>query len=156
MNFIKELFDYMATAGTVGAYAMVSVMLIIIGYFKHLKPFLTEFYSLKTSIQGVSITHTEASEKLRAIKEKIEKLEVSIESDIEDLTSEIEKQHDTYQVETMNKINSLEKELTTLIQRSEKIKSFNEQFHTEVMIEMVKLQTKVEYLNPNLVKGLQK
>lgn len=156
MNFFKELFEYLATAGTAGAYAMVSLILIIIGYFKYLKPFLSEFYSLKTSIEGFSISHGKASEKLNGIKGEIEKLEVKIDSNDDNLTSEIEKQHNSHQVEILNKLGSLEKELETLIHRSEKIKSINEQFRSEVMIEMVKLQSKVEYLNPNLVKGLQK
>lgn len=155
-SLLKGLFESLLIGGTVGVYAMASLILIIIGYFKYLRPFLQDFYDMK----GVVSSFNQKSDSQSITLEKIHHILLELNSIIDKKGDSIvvscNSENSIVHKELKNLMDLIEKELLVVLDRTEKISSKNENNHREIMVEIAKLQTRLEFLNTSAVRGIQK
>ena len=153
---LKGLAEVLLVGGTVGAYAMISVILLIVGYFKYLKPFLQEFYELRHSIGEFKVSHTEQSSELSDIKYRLEEIKKLINFKGEDLLSKISSGHKDYYIELRNTMSLVEKEILVLLDKTDKIQTKDDSSQRDLMVEIAKLQTRLEFMSPLGLGGIRK
>lgn len=155
-SILKGLADVLLVGGTIGGYAMISVILIVVGYFKYFKPFLTEFYDLRGAIEDFQASHEIQNTELVELHRLLVDTNELISKKGDDMVMAVQADHEAYHKELRNLIDLVEKELLVVLDRTEKITSKNDNSHREVMIEIARLQTRLEYMNPSVARGIQK
>lgn len=155
-TLFKGLADFLLVGGTVGGYAMISVILIIVGYFKYLKPFLTEFYDLRNAIESFQEAHDDHNKELVDLHRLLVSTNELIDKKGDVMIHAVQADHESYHKELRNLIDLVEKELLIVLDKTENITSKNDNSHREVMVEIAKLQTRLEYMNPSVARGIQK
>jgi hemerythrin-like domain-containing protein len=157
MEFVvKKLSDSIVSAGTAGGFALVILILLIYGYFKYLMPYLKEFYEIKGEVEKFGVSHVNQNEYLKEITHDLEKLSEKIERFEKDIKQELKNDSKGYYRGSMNHIEKLESQITMLIARSGEIKDKAENDHKNIMIEIAKLQARLEYSNNYMARGIQK
>jgi len=156
-TIIKGLADLLLVGGTVGGYAMITIILLIVGYFKYLKPFLTDFAKIKQTIDNFVSSHTKLKDLAQDIEEKIDHVVEIAQNEHKELGKDIKTEHREHHAEVLNLIKSLNKELEALNRRADSSESKLNSNQKEITIEMAKLQTRLEYMNQgNVARGIQK
>jgi flagellar hook-basal body complex protein FliE len=155
-TIIKGLADLLLVGGTVGSYAMITIIMLIVGYFKYFKPFLTDFAEIKGTLDVFMNSHGELSVIGEDIERKLDDVIRIAQSEHGRLGEDIKTEHREQQAELLNLLKTLNKELDQLQGKSEKLKMKTEDNHKDVMIEIAKLQTRLEYMNQSGARGIQK
>lgn len=155
-TIIKGLADLLLVGGTVGGYAMITIIMLIVGYFKYLKPFLAEFYTIQGKLQVFVVAHDKLNDKGEDISRTLQKILELSETEHSTLSAKIDSEHKKHQTELLNLLQILNKELDALQGDSDKSKVRSEDNHREIMVEIARLQTRLEFMNQSGVRGLQK
>ena len=155
-TMIKGLADLLLVGGTVGGYAMIVIILLIVGYFKYFKPFLSDFADIKGTLDTFMKSHGRLAVMGKDIEDKIDDVINIAKTEHGKLSEDIKHEHREQQTELLNLLKSLNKELEQLQGKSERIKVKSDDNHKDVMIEIAKLQTRFEYMNQSGARGLQK
>jgi len=159
-TIIKGLADLLLVGGTVGGYAMITIILLIVGYFKYFKPFLVDFYTMKKVIEEEFEDHKRIMTKIDQILRDIEKNGENVLKETKGVSSELQTDHRALQTELVNILNNLVRDVAYNIDsKTGDAKNRIEENHREIMIELTKLQSKMDYgynSYSNGMKGLQK
>jgi len=153
---VKKLGDSIVSAGTAGGFALVILLLMIYSYFKYLMPYLEEFYKIKGKIDNFEESHSSQNEILKVIIQDLERLNALITQTEKDMSRDIQNEATNNYKGMVNQYEKLEKQVQTLIDRSSGIKERSEKDHQEILIEIAKLQTRLEFMNQSGTRGLQK
>jgi len=138
---IKKIFDFLLVGGTVGAYAMGSLILIIIGYFKYLRPYLSDFEEMKNDIKSMkSMPGNLASQ-----KEDFNDLFLDIKKQIEEtkliVIDEGKRDGHEKSKEILNILEKMERDLHVLLKKMENTSmKVSENFY-EIKVELARIST---------------
>ena len=156
-TIIKGLADLLLVGGTVGGYAMITIILLIVGYFKYLKPFLSDFEKIQRTIDNFVSSHSKLTHLSASIEEKIEHVVTNSQSEHSLLRKDINVEHREHHLEVLNLVKQLNKEIDELHRKSDVILRKLDENQKEITIEMAKSQTRLEYMNQGVgVRGIQK
>ena len=155
-SLIKSLADLLLVGGTVGGYAMVTVIMLIVGYFKYLKPFLSDFEEMKYNIEDHTQSHNRIISLGQDIKDNIEKSTKKVTDLNSKILDKVLTENKENHVDSINLFKGLNRDIGNLLKILERLEIKTEENHKNVMIEIAKLQTRLEYFNQSGVRGLQK
>ena len=153
----KMLAELLARLGEPGAGASVlTVIFLIFAYFKYLQPYLQDFEFIKNFLKTIPKVNEGFNDKLDKIQNSLERFNKIELSKMNDITKEIlfinSKEHDKLIVE-FGKIRYLIEEI---VRKNEKISDRDLRYLNDIILELSKLQSKVEYINVGGLGGLQK
>ena len=136
--------------------SLITVVFLVVAYFKFLKPYLVDFEFIKNFLKSIPEVHEEYDDKLTKIQVTLENLTeieiLKIEELSKDFMNKNTREHDKLVVE-FGKIRYLIEEV---VRKSEKISDRDLSTLNEIILEISKLQSKVEYINIGGLGGIQK
>jgi len=154
-TLIKGIADLLLVGGTVGGYAMITIILIIVGYFKYLKPFLSDFYEMKEVIDKFQGSLGNITTSNKDIRMQLERSVDFIGQAQKVFKTDLSRDNREHHTELLNLVKELNKELGHLQSKSEKLEGKSEDNHKELLIEITKLQTRLEYANQGSISGMR-
>ncbi|MCK5536492.1 MAG: hypothetical protein KAI79_06675 [Bacteroidales bacterium] len=153
---MKEIFELFIVSGTVGAYAMLSVILLIVGYFKYLLPYLKDFNDIKEYLSTLPSTYRIQQSKLKEISELTKDISEKDKNYYDKYFSNIRISNEKTQTLMINEIGKIKYLLEDVIKKDDKISSNVSDSFNELMIEIIKLQTRLEYMPSTMPGGIRK
>ncbi len=130
--------------------------MLIVGYFKYLKPFLTDFNSIKKDIDVFIKNHKLLNTKAEDIRADLGKLVEIAQQEHKEITKDIAVEHKEYHNELLNLIKTVNKELEDMTNKSNTASNKSDDNHRNLMVEIAKLQTRIEYMQNPGMRGIQK
>ena len=151
-----EIIGMFLVSGTVGIYALLSLVLMIVGYYKYFKPFRKDFDQVKIFIDAVPKEHEEFSKQIDHLEKIInnnnnENITIMKEG-LRDSDLHNSNEHRNIGVE-FSKIKYLIEELA---RKEEKFFDKNNSTFNDIMVILSKLETKLDYQNQQGLGGIRK
>ncbi len=145
-----EILGMFLVSGTVGMYSLIAVILLIVGYYKHLRPYLADFEEIKVYLKTIPNEHTKFNDKIDGIdnKQKSNHKEMldALDKKINESVSFNETDHNKISVE-FSKVKYL---IEQLAQKEDKLYDKNEDAFSEIILALTKLETRLDYQNQGL------
>ena len=151
-----ELLNAFLISGAVGTYALITLVLLIVGYFKHLKPYLEDFNEIKMFIRSVPEAHEgfhNEMENIQELQRDNHEATLSLINIKVDESMDFNKNdHRNISVE-FSKIKYLIEELA---RKEDKFFDKNNDAFKEIMLSLTKLETRLDYQSPSGAGGIRK
>ena len=137
-------------------YSVIVVILLIIGYFKYLKPFLADFEYIKTFVSTVSITHTEFHKKLDKLSDEVKDLNRDSNLFLDKKFSEADIHNSKEHLAISNEFGKIKYLMEEMARKGEKISDKDSAIFNDIILELSKIQSKLDYMNTGGLGGLKK
>ena len=155
-RFLSEVLGGFLVSGVFGAYAFITVILLVVFYFKYMKPFLVDFEDIKTFLKTIPDVHKGFNKQIYDISELIKdnhKNEMLFrDKKINELVLDNNKAHGAIGTE-FGKMKYLIEELS---RKDEKFYDKNNEAFSRIILELTKLETRLEYQNGPVLGGIRK
>ncbi len=155
-KIFREVIDGLVMGGSFGGFALLVLLLMVVGYFKYLKPFFEDFYALKGETDKARGMNADNVNILKDLRSKVENLETIVLDGADTISKNISGVNREIYSEVKNLLVTIEREVVVLLERTEKMSGKSDDIHKDLMIEIARLQTRLEYMNPTLPRGLKK
>lgn len=137
-------------------FGIMTIMALMIGYFKYLKPFLEDFDGVKSHLSRVTMEHKDMDNKLDVMS----KLFVSKYGHLTDRLDEQDKSnivmHDKIKTEVIGEMHKIGYRIEDISKRVIESDERNVNARREVAIDLTRIQSRLEYMSPSGARGLQK
>lgn len=151
-----EILGMFLVSGTVGIYALVTLVLLIVGYFKHLKPYLADFEIIKQRLSVLPEKHADFNKRIdileKLIKESHKEDLSTMERKFREAGTLNSKDHRDIGIE-FGKIKYIIEEVA---RKEEKFFDKNNDAFSTILLELAKLETRLDYQNLTNLGGIRK
>ena len=155
-KFLGEVFGAFILSGAFGVYAFIIVILLVIFYFKYMKPFLGDFEDIKSFLGSLPEVHDDYNTKLEEIVELMSETHkediIYRERKIRELVAENNKAHNAIG----NEFSKMKYLIEELSRKDEKFFDKNNEAFSKIILELTKLETRLEYQNGPVLGGIRK
>ena len=156
MTEIVHLIETLFHSGMGGTYAMILIIMAIYSYFKFLKPYLQDFNEMKQFLISVPASHIKFNKRLDKIEDIIIESKKEIMSLDRDLFRDYNSNNDKLHIDIVVDLNRLRESISSLLDGGVVMSTKNEENFKNILIELVKLESRIEFMNGSPYKGLQK
>ena len=155
-RFLSEVLGGFLVSGALGAYAFITVILLVVFYFKYLKPYLADFEEIKSFLRTIPAVHDRYDKNItkifELIKDNYSDNIVEREKKLNELILDNNKAHGAIGTE-FGKMKYLIEELS---RKDEKFYDKNNDSFSKILLELTKLETRLEYQNGPTLGGIRK
>ena len=155
-RFLSEVLGGFLVSGALGAYAFITVILLVVFYFKYLKPYLADFREIKSFLRTIPAVHDRYDKNItkifELIKDNYSDNIVEREKKLNELILDNNKAHGAIGTE-FGKMKYLIEELS---RKDEKFYDKNNDSFSKILLELTKLETRLEYQNGPTLGGIRK
>ena len=155
-RFLSEVLGGFLVSGALGAYAFITVILLVVFYFKYLKPYLADFEEIKSFLRTIPAVHARYDKNItkifELIKDNYSDNIVEREKKLNELILDNNKAHGAIGTE-FGKMKYLIEELS---RKDEKFYDKNNDSFSKILLELTKLETRLEYQNGPTLGGIRK
>ena len=153
-HMLKDIVTIFVDHGNL--FGVMTIMVLIIGYFKYLKPFLEDFDGVKTHLHTVTDDHKELDHKLAKLKDVIDNKHLLLIKQFEESDKINSTTHETIKVELLTELHKIGYRLDETTKRVVESDNRNTTAHREVAIDLTRIQSRLDYMSPSGARGLQK
>ena len=137
-------------------FGVMTIMALIIGYFKYLKPFLEDFDGVKTHLHVVTADHKELDNKLIKVENTINTKHDVVIHRMEENDKVNASAHEKIKIEMLTELSKIGYRLDETTKRVVESDNRNTTAHREVAIDLTRIQSRLDYMSPSGARGLQK
>ena len=156
MGEMVKLFETLFQGGMAGTYTMVLIVMAIYAYFKILKPYLEDFNDIKLFTEEVLRQHININGKVDKVQETVEDKYDSIISAQRNLFRDFSVDNDKLHMSIVVDVNRLKEVIQQVLETENQLSIKSEENFKSILIELVKLESRLEFMNTGTFKGLQK